>query len=80
MTLLYKTCDTFNGFGIRQQREARSASKRMLVERKTLKDGVSKSCKSLEKTTGEALRDNENMLSETGEHGILLLYWQKGWH
>lgn len=35
---------------------------------------VKKLPKSSEKTTGEAL--NENMLSETGEHGICL-YWQK---
>lgn len=52
----------------------------MLAERKTFKESVSKSYKSLEKTTGEALRDNENTLLEAGEHRALLLYGQKGQH
>lgn len=40
-------------------------------------DIVNKSCKSLEKTVGVALKESENMLLEAREYGILSLYWQK---
>lgn len=78
--MLYKPCDTYQWFWNQAANRSWKGLKETVSGKKDFKEIVSKSCKGLEKTVGDALRVSENMSLEAGECGILPLYWLKIWH